>query len=183
MNSDEIRFCNLLTEIHQAALKVGASSDPRKWREAAATLRNGQKLPTKKSGGDCFIEDESGNMAPCERKSHVGTSPKGTYTGLSWKPTWIQQWDYIVYKKLGVCKYQFFDVFDPDTGELTGTWRMDTKILLELMKPRFKKIWERLEKKKRLNDDANDPRPSWSIGTRDILANSVQVFKIGEASK
>jgi len=164
MNKQQKELCEAYATTHRLMVEQGHSSDPRKWREVVASLQTGQQPNNEKSGPDCFETEATGETVDCERKSTVGAL-KGAYTGISWKPTWESQLDYILTKKIKNCKYHYFDHFDKKTGELVESWRMEADTLLELRLPKLKKQWEdRMVKFKSGNPPA-DPRLSFTLGT------------------
>ena len=181
MKKEHQELCESLAHTHQLMVQNGFSSDPRKWRETVASLVGGQEPSTKKSGADCY-ETIDGKKVACERKSRVGHL-QGNYTGISLHPTWEEQLEYILEKKIGNCAYHFFDHVCPTTGALVESWRMDVETLLKLMLPNLKAQWEKRMKQFREGNPPKDPRLSFTLGAAAIRNNSVQVIKNGKRIK
>ena len=181
MNKEHKELCESLSHTHKLMVQNGFSADPRKWRETMASLLGGQQPSTKKRGADCYVT-EAGTKVACERKSRVGQL-QGNYTGISVQKTWTEQWEYILNKKIGNCKYHFFDHICPTTGVLVESWKLDAETLLELMLPSLKAQHTQRMQQFRDGNPPKDPRLSFTLGSTAIRKHGVQTVKNGKRIK
>jgi hypothetical protein len=136
MSPEHERIINAWYEINEAFTSAGLSTDPRKFREAVASILTDCRPSTKKSGPDCYFTEDQ-EEGPAERKSTSGKNIKGSYTGQSNQSTWAEQVKYTE-KKIKEMKRHYFDLFCPKTGRLLDSWYLTGDKVFEILLTKIK---------------------------------------------
>ena len=119
-------------------------------REVAAAIVLGHKVASSFSGADAY--NEAG--MPVEYKSTISDQCRGAYTGISVQSTWKEQVRYLREEKIAKYSEHYYNRFSQ--GRLVESWKVDGKIVLNILLPKLKKKYPTVLKKK-------DPRLSASV--------------------
>ena len=123
-------------------------------KEIYTALALGHQVSSTLSGADAYLPTGE----PVEYKSTTDKNPKGSYTGISVKPTWEQQDEYLYKKKIACYTKHFFSRYD---GPLAEVWEMSGEDAYRVLKPKLKASYPTTLNK-------NDPRLSAGISWTDI---------------
>ena len=157
----------LITEMMTILSEEGLPTDPRKLREIQASILTGCRPNNKKSGPDCFYQEDD-EWYPAERKSCITKNINGSYTGISVKPSWDEQVEYLNYKVRAMGRH-YFDRFDPFTGALVESWYLTGQQVFDIILPKLKKAYS-------TTLSNADPRLSASVCMTKIKQHGKQVF-------
>jgi len=160
MTADQ-QIKSLVSELYKLCNENGYG-DPFSYarpKEIVAAISLGHTIAKTFSGADAF----SSKGEPLEYKSTTGVTIKGSYTGVSNKPTWSEQMQYLKEEKIAKYAKHYYNRFDKQTGELVESWEVDGRDVYNILLPKFKIDYER----KALKTYA-DPRLSATISQKEI---------------
>jgi len=149
------RWLNSFNELQTLSNELGVG-DPfnyNRGREIHTALTLGLTISPTLSGADAYY-----NGNPVELKSTIG-SLKATYNGISVHPTWQEQEEYLVNKKLG--KYKQHYICRYNGAMLEEVWMLSSDDVLAILLPKFHKQYHS-------NRNAKDPRLGQQINATEI---------------
>lgn len=121
-------------------------------KEIYAACVLGHKVSETLSGADAYTLQGD----PLEYKSTTQKTNRGAYTGISVKPTWSEQVEYLKKEKILKYKWHYYNRFEG--GQLVESWRMSGQDVYDILLPKIKKKYQ-----KKANSTAADPRLSANI--------------------
>lgn len=153
------QFLDLFKELSDLCEKANWG-DPHSYargKEIYAACVLGHKVSSTLSGADAFTLEGD----PLEYKSTTQKNNRGTYTGISVKPTWRKQVNYLKKEKILKYKWHYYNRFD--SGVLVESWRIPGQKVYDILLPKIKKSY-----KKKANSTAADPRLSANVTWSEI---------------
>jgi len=134
-------------------LNVGDPFNYNRGREIHTALTLGLEISNTLTGADAYE-----NGKPVELKSTIGTL-KATYNGVSVQPSWEEQEDYLVNKKIG--KYSKHYICRYNGSKLEEVWMLTADDVLTILLPKFHKQYHS-------DRNAKDPRLGQQINAKEI---------------
>ena len=142
-------------------LGLGDCFNYNRGREIHTAFKLGLTVSDTLAGADAFEDGK-----PVELKSTIGAL-KGVYNGVSVQPTWDEQVEYLINKKIG-CYYHHY-ITRYDNGVLCEVYRLSGDDVLALTLPKFKKQFHSTNVRK-------DPRLSATINSKEIKQFGTRVI-------
>lgn len=136
-------------------------------KEILAAIALGHKVSKTLSGADAY--NQLGQ--PVEYKSTTGKTICAAYTGISVKDTWAEQERYLKKEKIQAYPEHYANRFD-DEGNLVESWKLMGKDVYEILLPKLRKKWNKLNKAKTLAD----PRLSANLSMTEIKTYGTRVI-------
>lgn len=134
-------------------LRLGDVFNYNRGREIHTAFKLGLTISDTLAGADAYE-----NNKPVELKSTIGAL-KGVYNGVSVQPTWDEQVDYLINKKIGCYHHHYITRYD--NGVLCEVYRLTGDDVLALTLPKFNKQFHSTNARK-------DPRLSATINAKEI---------------
>jgi hypothetical protein len=125
----------------------------------------GHTVATTLSGADGF----NAVGAPVEYKSTIGERISGTYNGISKMPTWAEQEEYLLHKKLGCYSEHYIAQFARDRGHIKEAFMLTGTRICDILIPKLKKQYPTVHTRK-------DPRLGASL-------TKTEIYKYGKRIK
>jgi len=135
-------------------------------KEIFAAIVLGHRVAPTLSGADAFNQKNE----PVEYKSTTGKRCKGSYTGISVQKTWKEQDQYLFEEKLAKYPEHYYNRFEG--GRLVESWKMAGRQVYDILRPKLKKKFPDVLKKK-------DPRLSANVTWTEIQKYGKKVNLIG----
>ena len=163
----EQKFQQLFEEMYRLCDEQGWG-DPFSYarsREIHLAALLGHTVSENYSGADAI--DENGEA---EYKTTIREQINGTYNGISVQPTWEEQEEYLISKKIG--KYDNHYIARYDGGKVAEVWKVSGDDMLGILLPKLKKDWNR----KINSTNHKDPRLSATITKKEIYATGTCIL-------
>lgn len=129
-------------------------------REILMANELGHTICSTYSGADAFFQGQN-----FEYKSTIQQQISATYNGISVQPSWKQQEEYLINKKIGPYSFHFFARFEG--SKIQEIWKMSADKVLEIITPKLEKDYNRKK-----NGNQKDPRLSATITKKEIQLNA-----------
>ena len=163
----EAHFATLFEELHTLCAHQGWGEPFSYSRAREIHMANtlGHKIAPSLSGADAYEDAEM--TIPVEYKSTI--SKKGinaSYSGLSVKPTWEEQIQYLKKEKIGKYPRHYFALYDG--WKIAEIWCMECDLVLAGLLPALKRQFNR--------NNRADPRLGASLSKKYITQNATKIL-------
>lgn len=159
MKTLEERYMHHLRGMQQVC-REGNWGDPFSYaraKEIAMAIALAHTISPSLPGADAF--NQKGE--PVEYKSTIGPRIQGVYNGISVFPTWEEQEDYLLNKKIGCYPEHYIARFDRETNEIVEIWVLTGKQVCDILIPKLKEKFSTILENK-------DPRLGATLTQTDI---------------
>jgi hypothetical protein len=132
-------------------------------RELHTSIVLGHEISPTLSGPDAF-ELIKGVREPVELKSTISKILKATYNGISVKPTWNEQLEYLKNEKIGKYKYHYWTRYEG--SKIVECRRFTSEQILDELVPKIKKQYFSESRR-------SDPRLGVTISSKEFIKKGV----------
>lgn len=138
----------------------------------------GHRVAETFSGADGYSISESGERIEYEYKSTTDNKVKGSYTGISNKPTWEEQKKYLTEEKIGKYPFHYYSRYSVTGCE--EIWEVPSSYVLNKA---ISALCSKFDNNGNiLPTKSADPRFSFTFNNKDIINNGTKVYPKPESS-